>query len=146
MFAVARRLLQPKGTVKLIASKFAILEFTEGDKPRNALLTSANAALGLEGRAVSYDVIPSSKVAGKTEAKGLRLCDAASATGTIKFYDSMKGFGYVIGKDGQETRVNHSQVTDLGQCPIKLEKGHSVEFDVEPGTTGLLARNLRAAT
>lgn len=45
-----------------------------------------------------------------SQAKGLRLCDAASATGTIKFYDSMKGFGYVIGKDGQETRVNHSQV------------------------------------
>jgi len=73
----------------------------------------------------------------------VRLCDAATATGTIKFYDPVKGFGYVVGKDGRETLLNHSQVTDLGQCPARLRKGDTVEFDVEPSEKGPRASNVR---
>jgi CspA family cold shock protein len=75
----------------------------------------------------------------------VRLCDAKEATGKIKAYNPIKGFGFVAGKDGAETLVHYSQVTDLGNIPTKLKKGDAVEFDVEPGEKGPRARNLRRA-
>eukprot|EP00669_Euglena_mutabilis_P009455 TRINITY_DN4356_c0_g1_i1.p2 TRINITY_DN4356_c0_g1~~TRINITY_DN4356_c0_g1_i1.p2 ORF type:complete len:154 (-),score=50.74 TRINITY_DN4356_c0_g1_i1:169-609(-) len=143
MFASARRLLQPTGVVKSVFAKFALLEFTEGEAKKTALLLPTSATPALAGRNVAFEICPSEKIAGKNEAKGLRLCDAASATGTIKFYDPVKGFGYVVSKDRQETLVHHSQIADLGQYPTKLKKQGTIEFDVEPNEKGLRASNVR---
>jgi len=73
------------------------------------------------------------------------LCGAAEATGTIKFYDVIKGFGVVVGKDQKESFIHHSQITDIGPLPTKLTQGTAVEFDVQTGERGLVARNVRRA-
>jgi len=145
MLAVSRHLLRPKGVVKANTTKFAFLEFQEGNATKTAVAISWKADKTLAERSVAFTTAPSPKDANKPEARGVRLCDAAEATGTLKFYDSIRGYGAVVGKDGKRLMVHHSQVTDLGNIPTKLKKGDAVEFDVEPGEKGPRARNLRRA-
>lgn len=55
--------------------------------------------------------------------------------GTVKFFNSMKGFGFISGEDGKEYFVHK---TGLAQGD-SLDEGASVEFDVEQGDRGLKA-------
>eukprot|EP00669_Euglena_mutabilis_P007590 TRINITY_DN2842_c0_g1_i1.p1 TRINITY_DN2842_c0_g1~~TRINITY_DN2842_c0_g1_i1.p1 ORF type:complete len:128 (-),score=29.28 TRINITY_DN2842_c0_g1_i1:200-562(-) len=118
MFAAARRLLQPKGIVRSVSENgtFAVLQFEEASGRQSAILFAREALPSLPGRDVAFEVEASDKP-GKTNACGLRLCDAAEATGTIKFYDVIKGFGVVVGKDQKESFIHHSQITDIGPLP-----------------------------
>eukprot|EP00669_Euglena_mutabilis_P009596 TRINITY_DN4457_c0_g1_i2.p1 TRINITY_DN4457_c0_g1~~TRINITY_DN4457_c0_g1_i2.p1 ORF type:complete len:134 (+),score=4.34 TRINITY_DN4457_c0_g1_i2:68-469(+) len=119
--------------------------FKDGDELKTALLMPSKALPSLAGHAVVFKVEPSEKTKSKTEARGLRLCDPAEATGTLKLYNPIRGLGIVVGKDGTEIVVHHSQVTDLGQSPVKLAKGDKVLFEVQPGDKGPLATNVRRA-
>jgi len=143
MFVFARHLFFPKGVVKSIQRKYAFLEFKDGTEVKAAFLLPSNATPSLVGRDVAFEMAPSARAAGKTEAWGLRLCEASEATGTIRFYDPIAGFGFVTDKDGKESLVHHSKVVDLGPCPTKLKSRDPVEFDVQPGEKGLVASNVR---
>jgi CspA family cold shock protein len=145
MFAAARHLLLPKGVVKAVPSKFAILQFTEGGTTKTALLLPPSAVPGLVGRGVSFKVGPSTTDASKFQALEVRLCDAASASGNIKFYDPLKGFGFVTATDGRELFVHHSQVADFGQSPAILKRGDIIEFDVHLHEKGPRASHVRRA-
>jgi len=143
MLQATRRLLQPHGTVKFTCPRFAILEFQDGGVPQTARLLPSALARRLACRNVPFELKPYPKGKTKTEATGLRLCTAIEATGTLLFYDPLKGIGRVVGKDGKESLVHHSHVTDLGDIPTKLMKGDPVEFDVQPGEKGLVASKVR---
>jgi len=113
---------------------------------KDAFLLPSNAAPSLIGRDVAFEVVPSTKAGPtKTEVRRLRLCSPSEATGTIKSYNPVLGFGFVTGKDGMESILHHSQVTDFGPFPAKLNVGDPVEFDVQPGVKGPVASNVRRA-
>jgi len=146
MFAAARRLCQPKGVVKSTGRKFNFLEFQDGGVPKVVLMLPLGIDKRLADRDVAFEVVPSSKAADKTEARGVRLCEPKDATGKLKFFDCSKGFGVVVGKDGKESLVHHSHVLDFGSTPVKLAVGDAVEFDLDAGKKGPLAVNVRRST
>jgi CspA family cold shock protein len=55
--------------------------------------------------------------------------------GTVKWYNSMKGFGFIRGEDGKDVFV-HSSVLPPG---IAIDEEAPVEFDVEEAERGLRA-------
>ena len=60
-------------------------------------------------------------------------------TGTVKFFNESKGFGFITQEDGKEIFVH---VSGLKQ---DIRQNDKVEFDVEEGKKGLSAVNLRLA-
>ena len=52
--------------------------------------------------------------------------------GTVKFFNAMKGFGFIAGEDGKEYFV-HQTGLDEG---VNLHENDPVEFDVEEGDRG----------
>ena len=59
--------------------------------------------------------------------------------GTVKFYNTMKGFGFIAADDGKEYFVHQTGL----QEGISLQDNDSVEFDVEEGDRGPKAVNVR---
>lgn len=65
------------------------------------------------------------------------------ATGTVKFFDSGKGFGFITPATGEkDVFVHFSNV--VGEGYKSLEEGQQVEFDVAQGRKGPEAQNVRA--
>ena len=63
------------------------------------------------------------------------------ATGTVKFFNAQKGFGFISRQDGDDVFVHFSAIQGDGYKT--LEEGQSVEFDVAPGKKGEEAQNVR---
>jgi CspA family cold shock protein len=64
------------------------------------------------------------------------------ATGTVKFFNSEKGFGFISPSDGdKDLFVHYSSVQ--GQGYKSLDEGQHVEFDVVAGRKGPEAQNVR---
>jgi CspA family cold shock protein len=64
------------------------------------------------------------------------------ATGTVKWFNSEKGFGFIAPDDGSADVFAHfSAITGNGYR--NLEEGQKVEFDTERGQKGLQAANIR---
>jgi CspA family cold shock protein len=65
------------------------------------------------------------------------------ATGTVKWFNGDKGFGF-ISQDGggPDVFVHYSAITGSGYR--NLEQGQKVEFDVTEGQKGLQAANVQA--
>ena len=64
------------------------------------------------------------------------------ATGTVKFFNSEKGFGFISREQGDDVFVHYSNIQGSGYK--SLEEGQQVEFDVAPGRKGEEAQNVRA--
>ncbi|NIO40088.1 MAG: cold shock domain-containing protein [Burkholderiales bacterium] len=65
-------------------------------------------------------------------------------TGTVKWFDASKGFGFISPEDGsKDVFVHHSDVQGSGFK--SLEEGQRVTFDVKQGPKGLNAVNVVAA-
>ncbi len=64
------------------------------------------------------------------------------AKGTVKFYDSSKGFGFISREDGDDLFVHNSNI-EGGDHKGSLEEGQTVEFEIGPGRKGDEARNVR---
>lgn len=63
-------------------------------------------------------------------------------TGTIKFFNSEKGFGFISPSSGEEdVFVHYSNIA--GQGYKTLDEGQTVEFEVGEGRKGLEAKNVR---
>jgi len=65
------------------------------------------------------------------------------ATGTVKWFNSEKGFGFIAPDDGSaDVFAHYSEITGNGFR--NLEENQKVEFEVTQGNKGPQASNIRA--
>ena len=62
-------------------------------------------------------------------------------TGTVKFFNAEKGFGFISREQGDDVFVHYSNIQGSGYK--SLDEGQRVEFDVAPGRKGDEAQNVR---
>ncbi len=65
------------------------------------------------------------------------------ATGTVKWFNSEKGYGFIAPDDGSADLFVHFSAID-GSGRRDLFENQRVEFDAEPGQRGMQAANVRA--
>jgi CspA family cold shock protein len=65
------------------------------------------------------------------------------ATGTVKWFNAEKGYGFISQPGGADVFVHHSAIQMSGYR--SLEEGQTVEFEVQEGQKGLQAANVRPA-
>lgn len=67
---------------------------------------------------------------------------AARETGTVKWFNDQKGFGFIARSNGEkDVFVHHSAI--LGQGYKTLKEGERVEFEVTEGQKGPAAANVQ---
>ncbi len=59
--------------------------------------------------------------------------------GTVKFFNEIKGFGFIAGEDGKEVFVHKSALAP----GVTLHEKDAVTYDVEQGDKGLKAANVK---
>jgi len=65
-------------------------------------------------------------------------------TGTVKFFNATKGFGFITPSDGGKdvfVHISALEASGIGH----LTEGQKVSFDVQPDAKGAKAVNLREA-
>jgi cold shock protein len=76
---------------------------------------------------------------GRAKIKGSRKL---MQTGTVKFFNTEKGYGFITRPDGDEVFVHYSNVAGSGFR--NLDEGQAVEFEIGPGRKGDEALDVRA--
>ena len=66
------------------------------------------------------------------------------ATGTVKWFNESKGFGFIAPDDGGDDVFVHFSAIQ-GSGFRTLAEGQQVSFDVQQGPTGPQASNVQAA-
>ena len=61
-------------------------------------------------------------------------------TGTVKWFNNQKGYGFITGEDGNDVFVHYSGLQMEGFK--SLEEGAAVEFEITDGTKGPQATNV----
>ncbi|MEO1771783.1 MULTISPECIES: cold-shock protein [Enterococcus] len=61
-------------------------------------------------------------------------------TGTVKWFNADKGFGFITQDNGQDVFAHFSAIE--GDGFKTLDEGQAVTFDVEEGQRGLQATNI----
>jgi CspA family cold shock protein len=65
------------------------------------------------------------------------------ATGTVKWFNDEKGFGFIAPDDGgDDVFVHHSNIVSDGFRT--LQDGQKVEYETGPGRKGAEAKNVRS--
>lgn len=59
--------------------------------------------------------------------------------GKVKFFNKIKGFGFIIGDDGREFFVHHSAIAQ----GVFLRENDTVSFDPAEGDRGPQAKNVQ---
>ena len=62
-------------------------------------------------------------------------------TGTVKWFNDAKGYGFISREDGKDVFVHHTAIVADGFR--SLAEGEKVEFEVVQGPKGLQAANVR---
>ncbi|WP_041671290.1 cold-shock protein [Acetobacterium woodii] len=61
--------------------------------------------------------------------------------GTVKWFNSEKGFGFITGEDGKDVFAHFSQIQSSGYK--SLEEGQEVTFEITQGPKGPQAENIQ---
>ncbi len=61
-------------------------------------------------------------------------------SGTVKWFDEAKGYGFISTEDGSDVFVHYSSIQGNGYKT--LAEGDSVSFDIEEGEKGPKALNV----
>ena len=64
--------------------------------------------------------------------------------GTVKWFNSSKGFGFINRESGDDVFVHYSAIENDGGYRT-LDEGDTVEFEVTEGPKGLQATSVRKA-
>ncbi len=62
-------------------------------------------------------------------------------TGTVKWFNDAKGYGFISRETGDDVFVHHSAIE--GEGFHSLQENQQVEFNVEQGDKGLKAVNVK---
>src|SRR5438034_4372823 len=62
-------------------------------------------------------------------------------TGTVKWFNDAKGFGFISRQSGEDVFVHHTAIQSSGFR--SLQEGQSVQFNVVKGPKGLQAENVQ---
>ena len=65
------------------------------------------------------------------------------ATGTVKWFNESKGYGFIAQDSGPDVFVHHSAIVATGYRT--LQENQRVEFDIQEGPKGPQASNVRPA-
>ena len=63
------------------------------------------------------------------------------ATGTVKWFDAKKGFGFILSPEGKDVFVHFSSIQSDGFRSLK--EGEPVEYEQVQGEKGLLAKDVK---
>ena len=74
--------------------------------------------------------------------KFIRNCNMA--TGTVKWFNDAKGYGFITPDDGSEDLFAHFSAIQMGGFKT-LKEGQKVSFEVTQGPKGKQASNIQAA-
>ncbi len=61
-------------------------------------------------------------------------------TGTVKWFNGSKGFGFITREEGDDVFVHYKAIA--GEGFKSLQEGDQVEFEIEQGPKGLQATNV----
>ena len=64
-------------------------------------------------------------------------------TGTVKWFDTKKGFGFIIGPEGQDVFVHFSSIEGDGFRSLK--DGETVDYEIAQGAKGYSATRVKRA-
>lgn len=64
-------------------------------------------------------------------------------TGTVKWFNNTKGYGFILADDGGGDIFAHYSAIDMDGYKT-LKAGQSVQFEAEPGPKGLHAKKIQA--
>ena len=64
-----------------------------------------------------------------------------SIQGAVKWFDPKKGYGFIVGPEGQYVFVHFSQI--LGDGFRSLKDGEAVEYEMAEGDKGLQAKDVK---
>ncbi|KAF0108012.1 MAG: cold shock protein (beta-ribbon CspA family) [Anaerolineaceae bacterium] len=67
---------------------------------------------------------------------------AERVTGTVKWFNASKGYGFLAREGGPDVFVHFSAIQNEGFKT--LNEGQQVEFEIEQGPKGLQAANVKA--
>lgn len=59
--------------------------------------------------------------------------------GTVKWYNDIRGFGFIAGEDGKEIFVHRTAIPE----GIGLYEGDQVEYEIEDSERGQRATNIK---
>jgi CspA family cold shock protein len=69
---------------------------------------------------------------------------AIMTIGTVKFFNTSKGFGFIAPEDGGKDVFVHASALEAARM-TSLNEGDRVSFDTQPDAKGSKAVNLKAA-
>jgi len=67
--------------------------------------------------------------------------ESCMATGTVKWFNDAKGYGFITPEDGEDVFVHFSEIA--GEGFRSLSEGMKVEFEITTGPKGKKAANVR---
>jgi CspA family cold shock protein len=62
-------------------------------------------------------------------------------TGTVKWFDTKKGYGFILNAEGKDVFVHYTSIE--GEGFRSLKDGEQVDYEQVEGEKGLLAKNVK---
>ena len=93
------------------------------------------------GDAVTADVVVQDEKAWLENIAVAQVTGTARETGTVKWFNDAKGYGFISRQSGEDIFVHYSAIQSNGFR--RLQEGQQVQFDVVKGPKGWQAENVK---